>query len=62
MTDDERDHELENLRLKLALLQAEAGRTRWWNVAGGIASIIGAALGALTLWGILNLISQNVSP
>lgn len=57
---DERD-ELE-LRLEVERLKSQVGHSRWWNVAGGIASIIGSLLGMITLWVILSNLAEVVSP
>lgn len=57
---DERD-ELE-LRLEVERLKNSVGHSRWWNVAGGIASIIGSVLGMITLWVILTNLAKVVTP
>lgn len=57
------DDELAELRERIVRLEErlDANRSgRWWNVAGGIASILGAALAGLTLWAVLTPLSQFV--
>lgn len=42
-----------DLMERITKLEARSGRTAWWQVAGGIASIAGATLAAFSLWAIL---------
>jgi hypothetical protein len=51
-------NDLKSLQDRVAKLESERIKSRWWNIAGGIASILGAGLAALTLLAILNQLSS----
>lgn len=52
------DDEIADLRVAVAKLESQGARARWWNIAGGIASILGATVAALTLIAVLVNIGQ----
>lgn len=51
--DDERDRLITELRIDVAKLQGDMGRTKWWQIAGGVASILASTLAFFTLIAVL---------
>lgn len=55
---DENEREIMELKIRVAQLESELGRPKWWQIAGGIASIVGAVLAGLTLWAVLAQLAE----
>ena len=47
------EKELHDLRVKVALLEASGSKAKWWNITGGIASILGSIVAFFTLVAVL---------